>query len=55
MEAGLGDKAAPVLDRLAALDPDEAAHPMVRLLRARALLQQGHTEQARQMFEGASA
>lgn len=55
VEAGLGERAAPVLDRLVALEPAEAAHPMVRLLRARALLQQGHVEQARQVFEGAAA
>ena len=55
VEAGLGERAAQVLDRLAVLEPDEAGHPMVRLLRARALLQQGQTEQARRVFESAAA
>ena len=55
VEAGLGDRAATVLDRLCRIDPASADHPMVRLLRARGLLQQGEAEQARRVFDGAAA
>lgn len=55
VEAGMGDRAAGVLDRLAQLDPAGADHPMARLLRARALLLQGRTEQARRVFGGGMA
>ena len=55
VEAGLGDRAAAVLERLVQLDPAGADHPMARLLRARALLLQGRTEQARRVFDGAAA
>lgn len=54
VEAGLGERAMEVLDRLAALDPAGADHPMARLLRARALLLQGRVEQARRVFDGAA-
>lgn len=55
VEAGMGDRAAEVLDRLAQLDPAGADHPMARLLRARALLLQGRTDQARRVFGGRAA
>ena len=55
VEAGLGEQAVPVLDRLAALEPNEAGHPMMRLLRARALLLQGQVDAARRVFDGAAA
>lgn len=55
VEAGMGDRATGVLDRLAQFDPDSANHPMALLLRARALLQQGRTEQARRVFGGGAA
>lgn len=51
IEAGLGERAAEVLDRLAALDPATVAHPMMRLLRARALLLQGRIDHARSVFQ----
>ena len=54
VEAGMGDRAEDVLDRLAQLDPAGADHPMMRLLRARSLLLQGRTEQARRVFNGAA-
>ena len=55
VEAGMGDRAAEVLDRLAQLDPAGADHPMARLLRARALLLQGRTDGARRVFGGRAA
>ena len=55
VEAGMGDRAEKVLDLLAQLDPAGAGHPMARLLRARALLLRGQTEQARRVFNGAAA
>lgn len=55
VEAGMGDRAVGVLDRLAQLDPASADHPMARLLRARALLLQGQAEQARRMFREMTA
>lgn len=55
VEAGMGDRAAEVLDRLAQLDPAGAGHPMARLLRARALLLQGRTDAARRVFGGRAA
>ena len=44
-----------MLGRLCRIDPASADHPMVRLLRARGLLQQGEAEQARRVFDGAAA
>lgn len=55
VEVGMGDRAAGVLDRLDRLDPTGADHPMARLLRARALLLQGRTEQACRVFGGETA
>lgn len=50
VEAKLGDRAEEVLNQLSALDPATAGHPMMRLLRARALLLQGRADQARDVF-----
>jgi type III secretion protein Y len=48
--AGMGAQALDVLDRLAALRPEEAQHPMMRLMRGRALLLLGRAEEARAAF-----
>jgi type III secretion protein Y len=48
--AGMGDQALDVLAQLAALQPDQADHPMMRLMRARALLLVGRAEEARSVF-----
>jgi len=48
--AGMGKQALDVIDRLAALQPEQAQHPMMRLMRGRALLLLGRTEEARTAF-----
>ena len=48
--ARMGEQALLVLDRLAALQPDDAQHSMMRLLRARALLLLGRLPEARAAF-----
>jgi type III secretion protein Y len=48
--AGMGSQALDVLDRLAALQPEHAQHPMMRLMRGRALLLLGRAEEARAAF-----
>jgi len=48
--AGMGRQALDVIDRLAALQPEQAQHPMMRLMRGRALLLLGRTEEARAAF-----
>jgi type III secretion protein Y len=48
--AGLGDRAIAVLDHIEAAEPDAASHPMMRLMRARALLLQGRSDEARTIF-----
>jgi type III secretion protein Y len=48
--AGMGTQALDVLDRLAALQPEHAQHPMMRLMRGRALLLLGRGEEARAAF-----
>jgi type III secretion protein Y len=48
--AGMGSQALEVLDRLATLQPEHAEHPMMRLMRGRALLLLGRTEEARAAF-----
>jgi type III secretion protein Y len=48
--AGMGSQALGVLDRLAALQPEQAQHPMMRLMRGRALLLLGRAEEARAAF-----
>ena len=50
--ARMGPQALDVLDRLAALQPEEAGHPMMRLMRARALLLVGRADEARAVFRG---
>jgi type III secretion protein Y len=50
--AGMGSQALDVLDRLAALEPEQAHHPMMRLMRGRALLLLGRGEEARAAFRG---
>ena len=48
--AGMGQQAYDVLDRLELLAPELTQHPMMRLMRARALLLLGRTEEARATF-----
>jgi hypothetical protein len=48
--ARLGEQALGVLDRLDTLEPEMTRHPMMRLMRARALLLVGRTEEARAAF-----
>lgn len=48
--AGMGSQALDVLNRLAALLPEHAQHPMMRLMRGRALLLLGRAEEARAAF-----
>ncbi len=48
--AGLGQQALDVLDRITGLTPQEAGHPMIRLMRARALLLLGERDEARSVF-----
>ena len=48
----MGPQALDVLDRLAALEPEQAEHPMMRLMRARALLLLGRADEARTVFRG---
>ena len=48
--AGMGPQVMPLLDRLRLLAPDEADHPMMRLLHARALLLTGDVDAARAAF-----
>ena len=50
IEAGMGEQALDVITRLSAMSPDLAAHPMMRRLRARALLLTGRGEEAREVF-----
>lgn len=49
---GLGRPAVDALSGAEALDPEGAAHPMGRLLRARALLADGRRSEARLVFRG---
>ncbi len=51
--AGMGQQAHDVLDRLELLAPELTQHPMMRLMRARALLLLGRTEEARATFRPA--
>src|ERR1700733_6041575 len=48
--AGMGSQALDVLDRLAVLQPDDAQHLMMRLMRGRALLLVGRVDEARAAF-----
>ena len=48
--ARLGQQALGVLDKLDTLVPEDSQHPMMRLMRARALLLLGRTEEARTVF-----
>ncbi|HUB45110.1 MAG TPA: tetratricopeptide repeat protein [Acetobacteraceae bacterium] len=48
--AGMGAQALDVLDRLTALQPEHAQHQMMRLMRGRALLLLGRTDEARAAF-----
>lgn len=48
----MGGQALDVLDRLALLQPEDADHPMMRLMRARALLLVGRADEARAIFRG---
>ena len=48
--ARMGQQALDILDKLDALVPEQAQHPMIRLMRARALLLLGRTEEARIVF-----
>lgn len=48
--ARLGQQALGVLDKLDTVVPEEAQHPMMRLMRARALLLLGRTDEARIVF-----
>ena len=50
--AGMATQALEVLDRLAVLQPEQADHPMMRLMRARALLLVGRADEARTVFRG---
>ncbi len=51
--AGMGAQVLPLLDRLRLLAPEDADHPMMRLLHARALLLIGDAEGARAVFRNA--
>ena len=51
--ARLGQQALGVFDKLDILVPEQAQHPMMRLMRARALLLLGRTEEARSVFQPA--
>ncbi len=53
--ARLGRQALDILDRLAALAPGASRHPMMRLMRARALLLLGEREAARDIFQADAA
>ncbi len=53
--AGMGRQALEIVDRLAALEPDGGAHPMMRLMHARALLLLGRGDEARAVFRAAPA
>ena len=55
IEAEMGAQADDVLTRLCSLDAAIAAHPMLRLMRARALWLTGRAEQARALFQGREA
>jgi type III secretion protein Y len=50
VEAGMGQQALDVLDRLLTMEPELAAHRMVILMRARAQLLAGHSAEARATF-----
>jgi type III secretion protein Y len=50
IDAGMGDQALEVIQKLAVLAPEMAAHRLMRLMRARALLLVGRAEAARQCF-----
>jgi type III secretion protein Y len=52
--ARMGQQALDVLDRLDMLTPEHTQHPMMRLMRARALLLLGRTEEARAAFRAAT-
>ena len=53
--AGMGAQALPRVDRLRLLAPEDGNHPMMRVLRARALLLAGDVDAARAAFRGAAA
>ena len=53
--ARMGEQAVDVLDRLEALAPSQANHPMMCLLRARALLLLGRGAEARAAFAARGA
>ncbi len=48
--AGLGAQAMVIVDRICAIEPEGAGHPMIALMRARALLLQQRGEEARIVF-----
>jgi type III secretion protein Y len=50
IDAGMGEQALEVIQKLSALAPDMAAHRMMQLMRARALLLVGRADDARQCF-----
>ena len=50
IDAGMGEQALEVMAQLAVLAPDMAAHRLMRLMRARALLLLGRAEEARACF-----
>jgi type III secretion protein Y len=55
IDAGMGEQALEVLAQLGAMAPDMAAHRLMRLMRARALLLLGRAAEARQCFADAQA
>lgn len=48
--AGMGRQALEIVERLAALEPEAASHPMMRLMHARALLLLGRRQEAQSVF-----
>jgi type III secretion protein Y len=50
IDAGMGDQALEVIEKLTVLAPNMAAHRMMQLMRARALLLVGRSDDARHCF-----